>query len=114
MSQNRKKLIRACVGNSTTVVVHRILGNSTEDTWLKKYYQKEAINALRIAKDCREKINPNAEQLSDKDASAVHDKIIISNVTNELKLRIAKGYENVRLEEIESYVAELLNELRIS
>ncbi|MBI3036617.1 hypothetical protein HYY73_02580 [Candidatus Woesearchaeota archaeon] len=112
MSQNRKKLIRVCIGNSTTVVVHRILGDSTEDTGLKKYYQKEAINALRIAETCREKINPKAEPLSEKDASIVHNKII-ANVTNELKARIARGYENIRFEEIEIYVAELLKELQI-
>ncbi len=113
MGRNRKKLIQACVGNSTTVVVHRILGDSTEDTGLKKYYQKEAINALRIARDCREKINPKAQPLSEKDASVVHNKVV-ANVTNELKARIAKGYKNVRLGEIETYVAELLKELKIS
>ena len=112
MSQNRKKLIQVCIGNSTTVVVHRILGDSTEDTGLKKYYQKEAINALRIARDCREKINPKAEPLSEKDGSIVHNKVV-AKVTNELKARIAKGYENVRFEEIETYAVELLKELQI-
>lgn len=112
MSQNRKKLIQVCIGSSTTVVVHRILGNSTEDTDLKKYYQKEAINALKIAEECREKINPKTEPFSEKDSFAVYNKVV-ANVTNELKARIAKGYENVRLEEVETYVEELLKELQV-
>ena len=101
-----------CVGNSTTVVVHRLLGDSTEDTGLKKYYQKEALNALRIAEACREKINPAVKLLPEKDASFIQNKVV-ANVTKELKARIAKGYENVRLEEIATYVTELLKELQI-
>ena|SRR3989338_2059233 len=112
MSQNRKKFIQMCVGNSTTVVVHRILGDSVEDTGLKRYYQKEAISALKTARACRGKINPKAEILSEKDAFVVHSKVV-AGVTNELKARIAKGYRNIRLEDIETYVAGLLKELQI-
>ncbi len=112
MSQNRKKLIQVCVGNSTTVVVHRILGDSTEDTGLKKYYQKEAINALRIVKNCREKINPVLEPLPEKDKEGIKARVI-AKATNELKLRIAKGYTNIKLELVEDTVLKLLMDLNV-
>ncbi len=112
MSQNRKKLIQVCVGNSTTVVVHRILGDSTEDTGLKKYYQKEAINALRIAETCREKINPVLEPLPEKDKEDIKARVV-AKATNELKLRIAKGYTNIKLELVEDTVLQLLKDLNV-
>ena len=58
MTQNRNKLIALFIGNISNAVVHKILEEAVEDEVIRKYYDKELLNSIEIAKRYREKINP--------------------------------------------------------
>ena len=107
---NRKKLIDLFVGNATNAVLHKILEKAVEDDVIRKYYDKEFLNSFRIAKKYREKINPIDNELQD---SSKIKETIVKKVSNELKIRISKGYKNLDLSSVESVTNNVLSELRV-
>jgi len=110
MALNRKKFIDLFVGNISNAILHRILEKAVEDEIIRKYYDKEFINSLEIAKEYREKINPMHSAL--KEASQIKE-IIIKKVSNELKIRILKGYKNIDLRLVEPTTNKVLSELKV-
>ena len=112
MVQNRNKLIILFIGNISNAVVHKILEEAVEDEILRKYYDKELLNSVEIAKRYREKINPANRNLPEKDAVYIKAGVI-DKVTNELKLRISKGYKNINLDSIEDDVNKILIDMEV-
>lgn len=112
MVQNRNKLLDLLIGNLANAAVHKVLMEAAEDELRKKYYDDEISNSIEIAQIYREKINPVNEPLSDKDAAEVKESIL-RKAEAELKLRIAKGYKNVKLDLVDKFVDELLIEMNI-
>lgn len=110
MVHNRKKLIDLFIGNISNAILHRILEKAVEDEIIRKYYDKEFLNSLEIAKKYRERINPINDAL--KEASEIKE-IIIKKVTNELKTRISKGYKNIDLSLVEPTAGDILAELKV-
>ena len=111
MVHNRKKLIDLFIGNISNAILHRILEKAVEDEIIRNYYDKEFLNSLEIAKRYREKINPINNAL--KEASEIKD-TVIKKVTNELKIRISKGYKNIDLGLVEFFTNQILNELKVN
>ena len=110
MVLNRKKLINLFIGNISNAVLHKILENAVEDDVIRKYYDKEFLNSIELAKKYREKINPTGNILPE--SSAIKESII-KRVNNELKIRISKGYKNIDLDLIAPITDEMLSELRV-
>lgn len=112
MSHNRNKLITLLIGNLTNVVVHHVLEKSVKEEILRKYYDKESLHSLEIAKRYREQINPLQRALPDIDVAKIKEEII-KRSRNELLLRVSKGYRGIELEAIESILEGLLWELKM-
>ena len=110
MALNRKKLIKLFVGNIANAIIHQILENAIEDESLRKYYDKEFLNSLEIAKKYRGKINPKDDKLPE--ASELKE-TILKKVNNELKIRISKGYKNIDLSLVESSTDDILSKLKV-
>lgn len=110
--QNRNKLIELFVGNLTNAIVHRVLEKAINDEDVARRYDKEQTTSFEIAKKYREKINPAAEPLPDKDKEYIKLKIV-KRVRAELMARIEKGYQNIDLYLVETYIEEMLKELCI-
>ena len=112
MTQNRNKIIDLFIGNLANAVIHKILEQAIEDEILRKYYDKELLNSMEIAKRYREKINPINKTLPEKDIEHIKSKII--NKTNsELRLRIEKGYKNINIDLVESIVDKMLTDMKV-
>ena len=112
MVQNRNKLIDLFIGNVSNAVLHRILEQSVEDENLSRYYGKEVLDSVKIAKKYREKINPVSEMLPRKDSENIRN-MVIDRVNNKLKARIEKGYKNINLDSIESDVNKILVDMEV-
>lgn len=112
MTQNRNKLLDLLIGNLANAVVHKVLEEAAEDELRKKYYDDELLNSVEIAKNYREKINPINKPLPERDAAEIRGRII-SKAEAELKLRIAKGYENINLDSVEEVTEKILADLII-
>jgi hypothetical protein len=112
MVQNKNKLIDLFIGNISSAVLHKILEEAVDDEVLRKYYDKELLNSLEIAKRYREKINPVHVPLPEKDFEYIKNKII-SKVNNELKSRISKGYENIDLNVVEKTTNKILKNIDV-
>ena len=112
MGQNRNKLIDLFIGNIANAVVHKILEEAVEDEAIRKYYDKELLNSLKVAKIYREKINPAKEPLPEKDVTDIKSKVM-SKATNELKLRISKGYNNINIDSVEDITKNVLIDMEI-
>ena len=112
MTQNRSKLINLFIGNLANAVVHKILEEAVDDEIIRKYYDKELLNSLKIAKNYRERINPINKPLPEDDIEYIKNKIT-SKVQNELKLRISKGYANINLDLVEDAVNEMLVNINV-
>ncbi|AJF62751.1 MAG: hypothetical protein QT11_C0001G0609 [archaeon GW2011_AR20] len=112
MSQNRNKLIELFIGNSSNVVIHKVLGKATDNLDTHSRYEKEVQNSLKKALKYRNIINPINEKLNEKDVNYIKNKII-RNVKSELTSRIIKGYKNVNLTLIETFVEEFLKQSKI-
>lgn len=112
MAQNRNKLIDLFIGNVSNAVLHRILEQSVEDENLSRYYGKEVLDSVKIAKKYREKINPVSEMLPRKDSENIRN-IVIDRVNNKLKARIEKGYKNIDFASVEKVVEKLLSEMKV-
>ena len=110
MVQNRNKLIDLLIGNLSNAVLHRILEQSVEDEDLSRYYEKEILNSVKIAKKYREKINPATEMLPREDSENIRNRVI-ERVNNKLKARIEEGYKNIDLASVEEAVEKLLSEM---
>lgn len=108
MSQNRNKLMDLFIGNLSNCVVHEILERAIDEENLREHYNKEFLTSFDIAKRYREKINPKNNKLPLKDLDIIKKKVV-QKVNSELRLRIARGYENIDLDDIESVVERLLN-----
>ena len=111
MALNRKKLIDLFIGNASNAILHKVLEKAIEDEVIRKYYDKEFLNSIEIAKKYREKINPIDNKLPD---SSEIKEAIIKKVNNELKIRISKGYKNIDLSLVEPTTNEILSELKIN
>ena len=112
MAQNRNKLIDIFIGNLANAAVHKILEMAVIDDILRKYYDKEMLNSIEIAKRYREKINPVNRTLQEKDISHIKSKVI-NKVKSELMLRIEKGYKNINLELVEGIIDKMLVDMKI-
>lgn len=112
MTKNRNKLIDAFIANTATAIVHEILEEAANDETLRKYYDKEFMNSLSIAKKYREEINPADKPLKVKDRILIKEKII-SKVRNELNLRISKGYKNLNTDKAVPYAEKIMKDLKI-
>ena len=82
MVHNRKKLIGLFIGNISNAILHKILEKAVEEDAIRKYYDKEFLNSLDIAKKYREKINPINRNLPGKDTGKIKKKVI-NKVRNE-------------------------------
>ena len=112
MSQNRNRLIDLFVGNISNSVVHRILEKAIDDENIRKYYDKEFLTSLDIAKKYRKNINPVDTSLPTKDIEYIKEKII-KKIKAELELRISKGYKNINTGLIEPIMNEILKETKV-
>ena len=112
MVQNRNKLIDLFIGNLSNAILHRILEQSVEDEDLSRYYGKEALNSVKIAKNYREKINPTTEMLPKKDSDNIKNRVI-ERVNNKLKTRIEEGYKGIDIESVEEVVEKMLSEMNV-
>ena len=112
MSQNRNKLIDLFVGNISNAVLHKMLEKAIEDSSIANKYQKEIDISFNIAKSYREKINPTSSSLPEKDIDFIKNKII-SRVKSEIFTRISKGYKNLDVSLVESYVDSILKDMRV-
>ena len=112
MTQNRNKLIDLFIGNIANAVLHKILEQAVDDEVLRKYYDKELLNSVKIAKKYREKINPSHKALPEKDIEYIKSKVI-NKVNSELKLRIEKGYKNINLDLAEGIVDKILTDMKV-
>ena len=112
MTQNRNKLLDLFVGNLSNAALHRVMEHSASDEELRKYYGKEALNSMKMAKNYREKINPIGTALPKDDGENVRRKVI-ERVKNKLNTRISKGYKNIKLDLVDKVVDELLLEMKI-
>ena len=50
MVQNRNKLIDLFIGNIANAALHQILEQAVDDELLRKYYDKELLNSVEIAR----------------------------------------------------------------
>ncbi|MBI4452602.1 hypothetical protein HY637_04175 [Candidatus Woesearchaeota archaeon] len=112
MAQNRNMLIDLFIGNIANAAVHKILEMVVIDDILRKYYDKELLASMEIARRYREKINPVNRTLQEKDISYIKSKII-NKVKSELMLRIEKGYKNINLELVEGIIDKMLVDMKI-
>ena len=110
MALNRKKLIDLFIGNISNAILHRILEKAVEDDVIRKYYDKEFLISFEIAKKYREKINPVDGK--PQESSEIKDRII-KKVSNELRMRISKGYQNIDLSLAEPTADKFLSELKV-
>ena len=112
MTQNRSKFIDLFIGNMANAVVHKILEQAVDDELLRKYYDKELLNSVEIAKKYREKINPINRPLPEKDIEHIKIKVV-NKASSELKLRIEKGYKNIDLDLVEGIVDKILTDMKV-
>jgi len=112
MTQNRNKLIDLFIGNIANAVVHKILEQAVEEELLRKYYDKELLNSVEIARRYRAKINPINNILPEKDIEYIKSKVI-NKVNSELKLRIAKGYKNINLDLVVIIADKMLVDMKV-
>ena len=115
MVQNRNKLIDLLIGNLSNAVLHRILEKAIiqEKPEIAGKYNKEIKNSCEIAKAYREKINPQTSALPVKGIEFIR-KRVISRVNSEISVRILKGYENLRLDEVNIAVDTAMKEIKIA
>lgn len=111
MALNRKKLVKLFIGNVSNAVLHKILEEAVEDDIIRKYYDKEFLNSLDIARKYREKINPVNSKLPE---SSEIKEAIIRKVNNELKVRVSKGYKNINLSLVKPTADDILTELKVT
>ena len=112
MAQNRNKIIDLFIGNLFNAALHKILEQAVDDELLRKYYDKELLNSVEIARKYREKINPANRTLPEKDIEYIKSKVI-NKVNSELKLRIEKGYKNINLDLAEGIVDKILIDMGV-
>jgi len=114
MVQNRNKLIDLLIGNLYNAVLHRILEKAIiqKKPEIAGGYNKEVKNSWEIAKSYREKINPKTNALPIEDMEFIRKKVI-NRVKSELLIRISKGYENLRLDEVDAIVDIVMKEIKI-
>ncbi len=106
MVQNRNKLIEFFIGNISNAIVHEILERAVNEEFIADKYRKDLRTSFELAKKYREKINPISKSLPDKDIFYIKTKII-NRVRAELMIRISKGYENIDLNLIGSWLINL-------
>ena len=112
MAQNRNKLINLFIGNIANAVLHKILEQAVHDGLLRKYYDKELLNSVEIAKKYRKKINPPHKALPEKDIEYIKSKLV-NKVNSELRLRIEKGYKNININLVEDFADKMLADMKV-
>ena len=112
MVHNRNKLIDLFIGNAANAVTHRILEKAIDDEDIAKKYIQEIRNSWDIAQKYRQKINPVNTPLQHKDAEEIKKRIVVK-VKSELLLRISKGYQNIDLTLVNTFVDDALKELDV-
>ncbi len=114
MGQNRNKLVDLFIGNLVNAVLHRILEKAIiEDIEVSSKYKKEIINSWNIAKIYREKINPKRDFLPLREATEIKERLI-RRVSSEISARIARGYKNLSLEDVEREAESALKEFYVA
>ncbi|MAF99432.1 MAG: hypothetical protein CMH61_02365 [Nanoarchaeota archaeon] len=112
MTQNRNKLIQLFIGNVVNVVVHRILERATQEEILRKRYDKESLVSFNVAQRYRNNIHPVQRELPEHDKAKIREEVI-RRVKNELHIRISKEYKGINLQNLESTVDKVLQELLV-
>lgn len=112
MTQNRNKLLSHFIGHAVTTIVHRILSEAANKSYLREKYSKEVLNAIVIARTYCDKINP-AIPFSETEASAVREEIV-RRVNTDLQQRIRAGYAGIDLSRVELEVDTFLKEMAIT
>lgn len=110
MTQNRNNLIELFIANLSNAIIHRILEKAINIEEIANRYNKEIKNSWQIAQHYRQKINPINAQFPIKDREEIRRKIK-NRVLAELKIRVEKGYENIDLSLIDSFIEDALREL---
>ena len=109
---NKNRVVNLFVSNLANVIVHKVLEIAIDRPEIASVYTKEVKNSLQIAKNYREKINPLDKVLPIEYARDIRDKII-TKVKAELNSRIRKGYTNISISLVETFVDASLKELGI-
>lgn len=107
--QNKSKLVRIFIGNIANAVVHEILESAIDEENLRSHYGKEMRNSFLLAKRYREKLNPADKPLPE--SVEIKEKIV-KKATQELKLRIKKGYIGIDLESTDKIAEKFLKRLK--
>jgi predicted Zn-dependent protease len=104
-SKNKKKLLKIILGNLSNAILHEILADAVFNE-LRFYYSKESTNSLEIAIRYRQKLSANF-------SFPVHLKLkLIQLIRSKLNQRIRKGYKNIDLTKIESFVEKYLQKIK--
>ncbi|MDI6737938.1 MAG: hypothetical protein QME12_05495 [Nanoarchaeota archaeon] len=108
--QNKSKLIRIFIGNIANAVVHEVLENAIKEQNLRSYYGKEMQNSFLLAKRYREKLNPANKPLPK--SLKIREKIV-KKATQELNIRIKKGYTHIDIDSTDKITEKFLKRLKI-
>lgn len=111
MPQNKAKLIELMAGNLANAVLHKILEQAVDNADITSKYLKEIDNSWEVAKRYRERINPVDRPLPERELKEIKEKII-HKVKAELQIRMAHGYGNLDLENVEKTVEEMLRKIK--
>ncbi|MFA5887782.1 MAG: hypothetical protein WC852_03670 [Candidatus Nanoarchaeia archaeon] len=106
---NKSKLVRIFIGNIANAVVHEVLENAIEEQSLRSHYGKEMQNSFSLAKKYREKLNPSDKPLPE---SAEIKEKIVQKATQELNIRIKKGYTGIDVASADKIAEKLLKKLK--
>ncbi|MFH1065123.1 MAG: hypothetical protein V1734_01305 [Nanoarchaeota archaeon] len=107
--QNKSKLVRIFIGNIANAVVHEVLENAIEEKSLRSHYGKEMQNSFLLAKRYREKLNPSNKPLPE--SLEIKEKIV-KKATQELNIRIKKGYTGLDINSADKITEKLLKRLK--
>jgi hypothetical protein len=107
------KAIDVLISLLSNIIVHKVLSSAVQEEILRDHYAKEMKASYDAALKYRSMINPRSTALSERDIGYIREKII-RKARNELNLRIAKGYANLHLDDLEKVVDDVLKEYKIT
>ena len=108
--QNKSKLVRIFIGNIANAVVHEVLENAIEEQSLRSHYGTEMQNSFLLAKRYREKLNPADKPLPE--SIEIREKIV-KKATQELNIRIKKGFTGIDMDSTNKITEKLLKKLKV-
>lgn len=83
-----------------------------ENEILREHYDRESLSSFEVARRYREKINPVQRELPENDVDKIKEEVF-KRAGKELRLRIDKGYEGVKLGLLGEILEKVLEELKI-